>query len=99
MVENALDILISTDLLPYFAALVLVTILIVLAAINEPPPGRTPAWVYAILGIVLTFGCGSIFNALITSIQEPQQAGTFLFAIIGTALILFFIVLTRFIKK
>jgi len=99
MVENTLDFLARTDLLPYFAALVLVTILIILAIVNEPPPGKTPIWAYAILGIALTFGCGSIFNALVTSIQEPQQAGTFLFAVIGVALIALVTGLVKFLTR
>ena len=97
--ESTLDFLIQTDLLPYFAALILVTILIIAAAINEPPPGRTPAWAYAILGVALTFGCGSIFNALVTSIQNPQQAGTFLFAVIGVLLIGIAVLFAKFLTR
>ena len=99
MVENTLDILFSTDLLPYAVALVLALILIVLAAINEPPPGRTPAWAYAIIGIMLVFGCGSIFNALVTSIQDPRQAGTVLFAVVGIILIASVTAFVKFIFR
>lgn len=95
--ENLLDLLISTDLTPYFLALILVAIFMSWAAAHEPPPGKTPAWIYAILGVAFAFGCGSIFNALITSIQDPTKAGTFLFAVIGVFLLSISVIFARFI--
>ncbi len=99
MVENLVELANLNGLIPYFTALVLVTIFLVLAQHREPGPGKTPASIYAAIGIVLTFGCGAIFNVVIVSIQDPQKAGTLLFAVAGSFFIGIAIVLSRFLNR
>lgn len=97
--DDILNTLVSNldySLVPYAAAATLVSLGILWAAANEPPPGRTATWVYVLFWLIGMFGCGAIFNSLITTVLEPQKSGTFLLAIIGMILIG---IATFFIKR